>query len=137
VTIIAVGADGLLPRGDDAFLSERFPRSEVSLDGGMICVVVPEWELPSGFTVAKADLLVRLSAGFPDVQPDMWWMSPAIELASGRAIPATELRETYLGRSWQRWSRHLPPGLWNASTDGIHTYLAQIRTVLAQTAAGL
>lgn len=133
MTIAPVSADGLLPAVDATLLRDRFPRSEVRLDSGMVCVMLPDWELTPGFTLARADLLLRLSAGFPDIQPDMWWMSPALELATGRVIAATELRETYLGRSWQRWSRHLPPGLWSPATDGIHTYLAQIRTVLKQT----
>jgi len=125
-----------LPPTDAAYLADRFSANEVTLEGGMVCVVLPGWVLPAGFNVVTADLLLRLPANFPDAAPDMWWMSPVVTLASGQLIPAADLHETYLGRGWQRWSRHLPAGLWNSGTDGLQTYLAQIRTLLQRTAEG-
>jgi len=62
----------------------------VSLDGGMINIVIPSFPLPSGFTHAAADLLLRLSAGYPDVAPDMWWFEPAVRRTDGQTIAATE-----------------------------------------------
>jgi hypothetical protein len=125
-----------LPAPDAAYLADRYSSGEVAVDGGMLCVLLPEWELPFGFTAAAVDLLLRLPANFPDTQPDMWWMSPTVALVSGQPIAAADLIETHLGRTWQRWSRHLPAGLWNTGTDGIQTYLAQIRTVLQRTVLG-
>jgi Prokaryotic E2 family E len=54
----------------------------------------------------------------------MWWFSPAVSIAG--QIPGTELTETYLGRSWQRWSRHFQPGQWQTGIDGIESFLALI-----------
>ena len=53
----------------------------------MICVVMPQWSLPSGFDYEESDLLIRLSPGYPDVAPDMWWFSPPVRLADGKELP--------------------------------------------------
>ena len=93
----------------------------------MTCVVFPGYHLPEGLDRPNADLLLRLNAGFPDVPPDMWWFDPAVHQADGRVIPCTEAREVYLGRSWQRWSRHLTAGQWQPGTDSLESFLALIR----------
>jgi Prokaryotic E2 family E len=95
-------------------------------EGGMICVVLPGWNLPAGYTVGSSDLLLRLNPAYPDVCADMWWFSPAVVRADATPIPATESQETYLGRSWHRWSRHFNPGQWMAGVDGIESYLALV-----------
>ena len=120
----------MLPIEDARYLQDRFPEHQVVAEGGMLCVVIPGWPLPSGFSVGATDLLLRLSPGYPDVPPDMWWMAPAVTLATGAVLPATDQRETYLQRTWQRWSRHLPAGAWQLGIDGLQNYLAQIRTEL-------
>jgi hypothetical protein len=66
----------------------------------------------------------------------MWWFSPAVSPIG--AIPGTDLSETYLSRSWQRWSRHFQPGQWQAGIDGLESFLALITSELercARTAA--
>ena len=54
----------MLPPIDQDYLQARAPGCAVSLDSGMICVVVPSFPLPAGFTTASADLLLRLSPGY-------------------------------------------------------------------------
>ena len=93
----------------------------------MTCVVMPQWPLPSGLDRDAVDLLVRLSAGYPDIPPDMWWFSPPVHLANGEALPATNVVETYLGRRWQRWSRHFRNGQWQSGVDGLESFFALIR----------
>jgi hypothetical protein len=80
----------------------------------------------------SADLLIQLASGYPDIAPDMWWFDPAVRLADGRAIPATDVVESHLGRQWQRWSRHFQAGQWQPGRDGLESYLALIRRDLAQ-----
>jgi hypothetical protein len=116
-----------LPAVDTTYLAERGIDHQVTTEAGMICVLIPQWPLPPGFDRSTADLLLRLSPGYPDVQPDMWWFSPAITLADGRALPATEVTEQHLGRVWQRWSRHFNGGQWQSGIDGLENYLALIR----------
>lgn len=116
-----------LPETDTAFLAERAVDHEVVIDGGMTCVIIRAWPLPTGFDRESADLMLRLSPGYPDVNPDMWWFEPAVRLASGQNLPATEVVEQHFGRSWQRWSRHLNGGQWRSGIDGLESYLALIR----------
>ena len=72
--------------------------------------------------------------GYPDVAPDMWWFDPGIRLADGTAVPATELVEVYVGRQWQRWSRHFQAGQWQSGIDGLESFFALIRVELARCA---
>ena len=116
-----------LPDIDLAYLKERRISHEVVSEGGMTCVVIPEWLLPRGFDREASDLLIRLSPGYPDIAPDMWWFSPAVRRADGRELPNTNVVETYLGRAWQRWSRHFGSGQWQSGVDGLESYLALIR----------
>lgn len=123
-----------LPQSDLAYLTERGFAHEVAIESGMLCVVMPGWPLPEGLDRAAADLLVRLSPGYPDVPPDMWWFSPAVHLANGTALPATNVVERYLGRQWQRWSRHFTNGQWQSGVDGLASFLALIRQDLQHSA---
>ena len=97
-------------------------------EGGYLCLVVPGFRLPPGYQVAASDLLIRLPPGFPDAQPDMWWFDPALRLAATGALPqATELTESYLGRNWQRWSRHFTSGQWRPGRSGVESFITLIR----------
>jgi hypothetical protein len=64
----------------------------------------------------------------------MWWFSPAVLRADGRPIVATESQETFLTRTWQRWSRHFTAGQWRSGIDSLESYLALVRQEL-ETAA--
>jgi len=119
-----------LPENDTAFLAERNIDHEVIVEGGMTCVIFRAWPLSAGFDRESADLMLRLSPGYPDVNPDMWWFEPAVRLANGQTLPATEVVEQHFGRSWQRWSRHLNAGQWRSGVDGLESYLALIRQEL-------
>lgn len=124
----------VLPVPDAAFLMERRLEYSVALEGGMLCIVLPQWALPSGYTLKETDLLVRLPGGYPDLPPDMWWFDPAVLRVDGRDIPATQAVEHHLGRNWQRWSRHLGPEQWRSGVDGIGSFLALIREELIRCA---
>lgn len=113
-----------LPEFDVQYLTDRAIVHEVVADGGMVCVLLSDWRLPAGLSVSETTVLLRLAAGYPDVAPDMWWCSPAVRLADGSTIQATDLTEQYLGRSWQRWSRHFTTGQWKSGIDGLESYIA-------------
>jgi E2/UBC family protein E len=121
-----------LPPTDSVFLADRDINHTIALDGGMTCVIFPNWPVPLGYDRQATDLLVRLPSGYPDVPPDMWWFCPGIKLADGRAAQATEAIERHLGRDWQRWSRHFQAGQWRSGIDGLESYLALIRQELGR-----
>ncbi|MCY4496867.1 MAG: hypothetical protein OXC14_06225 [Rhodospirillaceae bacterium] len=116
-----------LPQSDVAYLTERAIPHDIGAESGMTCVVLPQWPLPRGFNRDEADLLIRLHPGYPDVPPDMWWFQPAVHLANGTFLPATNVVEVHLGREWQRWSRHFHNGQWQSGIDGLASFLALIR----------
>ncbi len=121
----------VLPANDAQFLAERAIPHVVQQDGGMICVVVVGWSLPQGLNADRADVLIRLPGGYPDVAPDMWWVDPVLQRADGTVIPSTQVIEPHLGRRWQRWSRHFAAGQWQSGIDGLESYLALIRAEFA------
>lgn len=123
-----------LPAADIAALQDRAIPYNVGFEAGMLCVTFPAWKLPSGYNRDTVDLLLRLQPGYPDLPPDMWWVDPELALFDGRIIQATEVRESYLARTWQRWSRHLTPQQWQSGIDGIETYLAVINREFARCA---
>ena len=83
-----------------------------------------------------ADVLIKLPDGFPDAEPDMFWIDPILTLEDGRICPpGAEVNEQYLDRVWQRWSRHIR-GHWRPGIDTIRSYVAYIHRCLAETAAG-
>jgi hypothetical protein len=117
----------MLPEPDTNYLKERAPNHSVSTEANMTCVLIPGYPLPEGFDRPHADLLLRLSAGYPDVPPDMWWFDPPVRRMDGQAIPATDAVEHHLGRNWQRWSRHFSAGQWKSGIDSIESFMALLR----------
>lgn len=124
----------MLPSEDHEFLARRFPGFSAQAENQMWCVVLPGFGLPEGLTESASDLLIRLAPGYPDVPPDMWWFSPAVQRIDGRTISQTEVQERYLNRTWQRWSRHLPQGTWRPGIDTLEGYLALVRRELRRAA---
>lgn len=126
----------MLPATDETFLTERALAHSIHVESGMTCLVLPQWRLPDGYDLKIVDLLLRLPSGYPDLPPDMWWFDPPIHLASGVTVPATDAMEHYLGRTWQRWSRHFEHGHWKSGIDGLESYVAIIREELTRCARG-
>jgi Prokaryotic E2 family E len=126
----------LLPERDIRYLVDRGLIYEISVDQGMTCLVVKEWPLPAGLSPGQVDLLLRLAPGYPDIPPDMWWFSPQVTCHSGLPIQGTQVTEGYLGRTWQRWSRHLPAGVWRSGVDGLESFFAVIGADVTACVAG-
>lgn len=127
----------MLPQIDVDYLNEVAPEHTTSQEAQMVCVLLPEFPVPPGFTCEKSDLLLRLPVGYPDIAPDMWWFSPAIVRNDNVTIPATNATETHLGRQWQRWSRHLSTGQWKSGIDSLESYLSIVKRELNTAAIGV
>ncbi|MBN8279147.1 MAG: hypothetical protein J0M16_00880 [Gammaproteobacteria bacterium] len=123
-----------LPTSDARSLGERDYDYRVQAEANMLCVEIRNFVLPSGYNQSTVTLLVRLSPGFPDIPPDMWWFDPPVGRSDGKAIPATDVTEHHVSRTWQRWSRHLRDGQWKSGTDSLESYLALIRRELEKCA---
>jgi hypothetical protein len=124
-----------LPEQDSRFLEEKGIEFEAAVDSGMLCVTLKRFRLPDGYEPRDVDLLLRLPAGYPDASPDMFWIQPAVRLLKTGSYPAAaDQMEHHLGRTWQRFSRHLAPGVWRPGADTLQAYLALIATDLARSA---
>lgn len=119
-----------LPLNDQAYLEARGLTFETTSESNMTCVLLRGYPLPEGYDRSRSDLLLRLSPGYPDVPPDMWWFDPPVKLSNGRVVQATECIEQHLGRSWQRWSRHFNQRQWRSGVDCLESFLALIRKEL-------
>lgn len=131
--------DELVPEADAAFLKEKYPRARVYRVGSEVHVVFRSFAFPGAYQPAAADLLVRLPAGYPDANPDMFWTKPDVRLASGAWPTASEHHEipgagsgveVYTNTPWQRWSRHLTKDQWRPGIHGLRYYVTSIKREL-------
>lgn len=96
---------------------------------GWTLVVVHDYPLPSGFSPATVDLLVKLPPSFPDAAPDMFWVNPQVRTAAGAAPQGTSM-EPLMGSSWQRFSWHLSPGAWRPGVSTLRDFMRCVRARL-------
>jgi hypothetical protein len=61
----------------------------------------------------------------------MFWVRPYLKLASGIVPQASEQREAYFGKTWQRFSWHLRSG-WTPLHDTLDDYVAFVDLRLHQ-----
>lgn len=117
-----------LPEADLAFLAERGYEYEVQCSGGETYLVIRSIALPPSYVPSTCDLLLKLPAGYPNANPDMFWTTPGVRLATGAAPAAAEVTEVYNGCNWQRWSRHT--NSWRPGIDNLQTKLRAVKTEL-------
>jgi hypothetical protein len=89
---------------------------------GWSFLVISGYENPGSFQPRVVDLLVKLPPGFPDAQPDMFWVHPAVKTASG-ALPKATCIERILGKDWQRFSWHLSAGAWKPGLSTLRDFM--------------
>lgn len=121
-----------LPARDSAFLAERGFECELLPDPGAgVCLVVHAFDVAGGgFSPSPIDLMIRIPPQYPMTPLDMWYCDPAIRLMStGQFAHASEVTERHLGRTWQRFSRHLN-GAWRPGLDGLRSYFALVQAEL-------
>lgn len=121
-----------LPARDVKFLNERSLVWELLPDPqGAAFLVVKGFNVAAGgFTPAVTELMVRIPAQYPMTPLDMWYCDPPVRLAAnGQFATASEVMEGHLGRTWQRFSRHLNGG-WRPGVDGLRSYFALIQREL-------
>lgn len=133
ITLIRDTTEGLLalPEADRRYLDSHGVAAEVVNEGGHTGVVL-RLLLPSGkFNDHVADVLVILPPGYPDVAPDMFYCDPWLTLlAAGRYPTCADQPYAFIGRNWQRWSRHNTN--WRPGIDGLHTMIKRIEFALME-----
>jgi hypothetical protein len=96
-------------------------------------IILRAYPVPVGrFDHDKADILILLPDGYPDVRPDMFYALPWLKLRNGRYANRADQPFDFSGQRWQRWSRHQEQ--WRPGIDGIWTMLRRIDTALSEAA---
>jgi hypothetical protein len=121
----------VLREQDRDFLDSAGLKHTATVDGGFANLIIEDFRTDAGLSPERVDLLVRLPFGFPDATPDMFWLSPNVTIIGGAQIPGTEVIENWVGRDWQRWSRHIAQQ-WRPGIDNLETYIAYVRRCLRQ-----
>jgi hypothetical protein len=131
--VSASATAALLRSEDQAYLNEHFAW-EATVEAAMVCVTMTDFPLAVGLSPTATELLIRLPPGFPDASPDMFWLASPVTRTDGQPIPATDVTESHVGRTWQRWSRHIGAA-WRPGVDDLRSYIAYITTCLRRAAA--
>jgi len=119
----------MLLEDDEQFLKEKGYSYTTTVENSVIHIVIHGFPIPLMYQPTQADLLIRLPAGYPQANPDMFWTRPDIMLANGAVPQAASTHESYLGQTWQRWSRHWGAA-WRAGLDTLRTFIAAIQADL-------
>lgn len=90
--------------------------------GGWSFLVISGYSLPKGFQPDVVDLLIKIPPQFPDAQPDMFWVHPAVKAPNG-SLPRATCMEPLLDRQWQRFSWHLASGAWQPGVSTLRDYM--------------
>jgi hypothetical protein len=127
---VSAKAFHVLP-ADEAFLEDNYPDWQALSDGGRQWLVLPDYELPHGFSAAKVNLALEIPPSYPAQQIDMFYLYPAVTLGTGTVIPATEAPQQIAGVQYQRWSRHRGAASpWLMGHDSVLTHMALVESAI-------
>jgi hypothetical protein len=115
-----------LPEHDETFLKERGYDWELVAASGEQLLIIHNYHLPDGkYKPAVVDLLIKIPAGYPTSNPDMFFTAQAVSKADG-GPPQAVTQTAINGQMWYQWSRHYPAGTWRAGIDAIENYLIAV-----------
>jgi hypothetical protein len=117
-----------LPEAEIEFLRDRGIDFEEYRVGAEVHLILNNFQLPTAYVPQSCDLLLKLPAGFPNANPDMFWTSPTVRLTNGTFPVSANVIEVCNGRTWQRWSRHSTS--WRPGVDSLRSKLRSVRAEL-------
>lgn len=119
-----------LPEQDETFLRAKGYEWELQPGANEQLLIIHNYHLPADkYTPAKVDLLVRIPAGYPTANPDMFFTAQAVRKVNGE-LPKSVTPAPINGVTWYQWSRHYPPNTWRPGIDGLDSYLRLVRQEL-------
>lgn len=114
----------LIPEDDELYLKQKAFNYELRPEGAETHLILKGWTFPEVYLPRFGDILIRIPAGYPLTQLDMFWTRPDIKVANtGQWPDKADVHEVYAGLKWQRWSRH---GEWRAGVDNLRTFITSI-----------
>lgn len=112
-----------LPEQDEQFLNGLGYEWEVIKEGS-IWILIHDFPLPSGYTVDRVTLAIRLESGYPMAQLDMMYLHPSVQRLDGAKIPAADVIQSLDKKQFQRWSRHRAANNpWKPGEDSLETHV--------------
>lgn len=94
--------------------------------GGVLWIFLYDYPLPPGYSSVTVTLALMIVPGYPDAQIDMVFVSPLLQLKSGRALNAVSPRDIN-GFQFQQWSRHrTAANPWRPDLDDVGTHLVLV-----------
>jgi hypothetical protein len=115
-----------LPEYDEAFLIGRSYTWDLVAAPSEQLLIIRNYQLPEGkYRPAVVDLLVRIPAGYPTSNPDMFYMAQAVNKSDG-SLPQAVTETNINGSIWHQWSRHYPSGTWRAGIDTLENYMVAV-----------
>jgi hypothetical protein len=118
---------------DEAHLDRLGLRWETIIEADRRWLLIHDYPLPAGYTVARTHLALEIPPTYPGAQIYGFYAYPPLALSSGRTIDSTQLRGVLRGVEFHGWSRHRGAASpWNAATDNVVTQLALADAALAK-----
>ena len=115
------------PIGDQySRLREYYKTARMDRRGdGTVLISIPDFPLPSGWSVSKTDVCFVVPLGYPVASPDTFWTDVDLRLANGGFPANTQINANYGGPPPRLWfSVH--PTTWSPSHDTLLTYVRLI-----------
>ena len=121
-----------LPEDDENYLNGKGYTWRLVPEAGGGCLIISGFPVSAEvFDRAQVDLMIRIPAQYNVAGLDMFYVDPEIKLRATGSHPQTaSVFETYAGRRWQRFSRHLITTPWRPGLDGLPMYMALIQKEL-------
>ena len=97
---------------------------------GWTWLTFANFPMPDCYLPRSVRLRIKLPPGFPDAEPDMFWLSPPIRTTAGNPPQGSSVEPTPSGESWQQFSWHLHPGAWIPGISSLRDYMRCVRARL-------
>ncbi len=119
-----------LPERDEEYLRDKGYNWRLLVGPGEQLLILHDYPLPADkYTPSTVDLLIRIPAGYPAHNPDMFFVAQPVQRRGG-GQPLNVSPAMINNAPWYQWSRHYPAGAWRPGVDGLESYLRAVRTEL-------
>lgn len=98
-------------------------------EGQHIYMLFSDFPLPTGvYNTETTDLLIFTTPHYPCAGFDMFWTDQELTLKDGTVPKQAETMESYLGKTWRRFSYHPHENTpWNPSEDNVGRYIEYVQ----------
>ena len=116
-----------LPPHDVEFLDSYGKPWETITDGSQWVLIHDFSNLTSGYNHDSVIVAIRIETGYPNVKLDMAYFYPPLERTDRKLIPASNVKQSLDGKTFQRWSRHYSKeNPFNVGYDGLERHILAI-----------